>query len=636
VNVSSAPNSVYAFCAAFFEELVRSGVSHVCVSPGSRSTPLTITAARTEGLHAWSHLDERSAAFFALGLAKATRCPVALIATSGTAPANYLPAVIEAHYAGVPLLVLSADRPPELREWGAGQTIDQLGLYGSHVRFFAELPVPEAGGSALRYARALACRAVAEAQGRSPGPVHLNWPLREPLAPDEDEEARGVGWAGGDFLAESGREAETQLPFTRVEAGEAVPSIDEISRLVDLVRELPRGFIVCGPQDDVPGLPDAIARLARLAGWPVWAEPTSQMRAGSHVRDAPILACGDLLVRSPSFAAAHAPQIVLRFGNTPVSKAYRLWLEAAPPQHLVLVDAAGAWNEPSHLASRLLAVDPLALCEQLADSLDACGMSPRKSEWLQSFVRADEQVNDHLEGVLGAEPRLFEPRATRDLCELLPEGALLYVSNSMPVRDLDAFMATRQPGLRVMCNRGANGIDGMVSSALGAAAAELGPMVLLTGDLALLHDVGGLLAARRYPLTATIVVFNNDGGGIFDHLPVARHGPSVRFEEFFTTPHGLELARVAALYELEHVRVSSWQEYADALAKSLAGDGVTIIEVPIDRRENLEHFRELVSGVGSLLAGEGGDGGEGRSEGEGRGEGAAEAAAEAAAKGRGR
>jgi 2-succinyl-5-enolpyruvyl-6-hydroxy-3-cyclohexene-1-carboxylate synthase len=605
VSVSSAPNAVYAFCAAFFEELVRSGVSHVCVSPGSRSTPLTISAARTDGLRAWSHLDERSAGFFALGLAKASRSPVALIATSGTAPANYLPAVIEASYAGVPLIVLSADRPPELREWGAGQTIDQLRLYGSHVRFFAELPIPDAGGPALRYARALACRASAEAQGRSPGPVHLNWPLREPLAPDEDEEARGVGWAEGDTLAESGRGPDALIPITRADAGEALPSIEEISSLVDLVRDSPRGLIVCGPQDDEPGLPEAIARLARLAGWPVWAEPTSQLRAGSHVQEAPILACGDWLVRSHSFAAKHSPQVVLRFGNTPVSKAYRVWLEAAPPQHLVLVDAAGAWNEPSHLASRLLAVDPLAFCEQLADSLDACGMEPRSSDWLESFVSAEEQVDHHLGVVLGAEPRLFEPRATRDLGKLLPGGALLYVSNSMPVRDLDAFMATRERGLRVMCNRGANGIDGMVSSALGAAAAGLGPVVLLTGDLALLHDIGGLLAARRYPLSATFVVLNNDGGGIFDHLPVARHGQSVRFEEFFATPHGLDLARAAALYQLEHIRVSSWQEYADALAKSLAGDGVTIIEVPVDRRENLEHFRELVAGVDSLLVGEG-------------------------------
>lgn len=593
-SVGQAPNATYAFAMAFFEELARSGVEHVCVSPGSRSTPLAVAAGSTPGLSLWSHLDERSSAFFALGLAKTTRRTVALVCTSGTALANYAPAVIEAHHAGVPLLILSADRPPELRDWGAGQTIDQTKLFGAQVRFFAELPVPEAGSKMLRYARTLACRAVGESRGAHPGPVHLNWPLREPLEPVS---ANGTNdWAEGDRTAARGRA--DGRPYTAYESETKRVDTSKLDALAMTFSGVEAGVIACGVMDE-PGFASAVSKLAERLGWPLFAEPTSGLRSGPHIGDARVIAGSDLFLRDKTFATAHTPKVVLRFGATPVSKAFRLWLEAAPPDQLVLVSATRDWNEPSHLASEFIVADPLVFCEDLCEALRSIGAQRGTSPWLAKFNAAEEHTQRVLKAGLENDDRLLEPRATRVLCERLPEDSLLYVSNSMPVRDLDAFMPASEKSLRVLSNRGANGIDGMVSSTLGAAAAGQGHVCLLTGDLAFLYDIGGLLAAQRYNLRATIVVLNNDGGGIFSFLPIAAYGESVRFEELFTTPHGVDLSAVAPLYGLEHTRVSNWNDYQDAIDKSFVHPGVSIIEVPVDRDANLDHFRALVREVGS-------------------------------------
>ena len=601
-DVASAPNATYAFLRAFFEELQRSGVEHVCVSPGSRSTPLAVTAASVDGLLIWSQLDERAAAFFALGLAKASRAPVALVCTSGTALANYAPAVIEAHYSGVPLIVLSADRPPELREWGAGQTIDQPKLFGAQVRYFAELPIPTAGSRMLRYARAMACRAVGESVGASPGPVHLNWPLREPLEPSVDPTASD--WADGDAVAERGRANGQPYAHTVHEASRA--SVAVIEALATAFSHTERGVIACGMLDE-PEFADAVARLARRLGWPILAEPISNVRSGSHVESAPVLAGYDLFLRDVEFQANHQPEVVLRFGGTPTCKAFRLWLEATPPDRMVVVSGDGDWNEPSHLTSDFIVADPTAFCLELTAALERLGTDPRQggqrgqAKWTSSFLAAEARVQAVLDSELGANPTLFEPRATRTLSESLPEDSILYVSNSMPVRDLDAFMPTRQSRLRLLANRGANGIDGMVSSALGAAASGQGRVFLLTGDLAFLYDIGGLLAARRYPLKATIVVFNNDGGGIFSFLPIAQYGEAVRFDELFNTPHGVDLSAAASLYGLHHTCVANFDEYEAAINKSLSESGVSVIEVPIDGEANRDHFRALVTAVQESL-----------------------------------
>ncbi len=587
-------NPNFAFSTQLFEELVRCGVEHVVISPGSRSAPLATAAWRQPALRCWSQIDERSGAFFALGLAKATRAPVAVVCTSGTAAVNLHPAVVEAHHARVPLLMLTADRPPELRDWGAGQTIDQVRLYGSAVRWFAEVPVPELGDSGLlRSARALARRAVASARGRPAGPVHLNLPFREPLAPTRLKD--GAGSAGGE-LARSEPAAAADI---RVEPGEAAPSPELVASLLARLRSCERGVVVCGPLDAEPETAESIARLAAALGWPLLADAASQLRRGPHAEAAPLIATFDLFLRDPATARRLAPRGVLRFGDSPTSKALRLWLEEHLPESFVLVDPDGVWHDPGRLASEVLRVHPRALCDAL---LRRTGEeSPAPSPWLRAFLAAEQCTLERVERELGSHAELLEARAVRELDAALPEDALLYVSSSMPIRDVDSFLPPGASRLRILCNRGANGIDGVVSSAIGASAAGATPVVLLTGDLAFLHDAGGLLAAARHGLRATLVVLDNDGGGIFSFLPIAAHGAAVGFEDNFRTPHGLDLAAVASAYGARAVRIDSWEHFATAFKEALAGDRVQVLVIPVDRDRNVAQHREIEHAVATAL-----------------------------------
>ncbi len=585
---TASPAEVRAFAGAFFQELARSGVRDVCISPGSRSTPLAVAAHLEPGLRCRPILDERSAAFFALGLARQSGAPVALVCTSGTAAANYLPAVVEAHLARVPLLLLTADRPPELRAWGAGQTIDQLGLYGSYVRRFVELPVPTGGERALRYARSLACRSVADARGAPAGPVHLNWPLREPLDP-------GDPLAEPDLRAGEAARASSSAPWSTVVAPPPAPGREELEALLEISRTFERGLLVCGPLAPDSRCSAAIAELARLTGWPIFADPLSQLRRGPHAVGAPLLCHGDLLLRDPAIAAQWAPDVVVRIGDSPVSKALRLALEARPPRHLILVDPDRVWHDPSHLASRVLVVDPTSLCEAWAKGWTDAGWAPRQSDYLRDCVAADRRAGQALHAALADRPDLGEAAAVRELVDALAPDATLYVSNSMPIRLLDAFLPAAKRPLALLGQRGASGIDGLVSAAAGAAAADRGPVVLLTGDLALLHDVGGLRLAADLPRGLTIVVLDNDGGGIFSFLPVAEHAEAVDFERLFRTPHGLDLAQLAPLHAASFVRARGVSEYRRSLAGGLEDPGLRLVHVPLDRDGQVKHFRELAA-----------------------------------------
>ena len=582
-----------AVTSAFFEELVDAGVAHAVVSPGSRSAPLAVAALRAEarGLRLWPHAEERAAAFFALGLAKASGAPTALVCTSGTAAASYLPAIAEACLSNTPLVALTADRPPELRGWDAGQAIDQQHLYGAHVRWFAELPLPEPGEGAIRFARAVARRAVATALGRPAGPVHLNWPFREPLAPP-------AGAAAPAALASPvpGRAPAPGARSALRPVSAPPPDEVQVAFLAELVARCERGVVAAGPLEPDPALAQAVAAFAAAAGWPVLADPASQLRCGPHLRGgAPILASGDLLLRDAAFAAAHAPEAVLRLGAAPTSKALRLALEARPPEALVLVDPDARWSDPSQLTTQRFAVDPAALLTAVAARIAPRG----ETAWSRSFARAEAAAEAALAKALDAAPELGAARAVREIAALLPEGAALYASNSMPVRDLDAFLPRSGRRLRVLVNRGANGIDGLNSCALGAAAALDAPVVLLTGDLAFLHDLAGLAPAARFGAKVLFAVLDDDGGGIFSFLPIAAQGEAVGFERLFRTPHGLALERAGALFDLPAARVRSWPELRAAVKEWLAGSGPALVVLPIDRDANVAQFRELVAGAGA-------------------------------------
>jgi 2-succinyl-5-enolpyruvyl-6-hydroxy-3-cyclohexene-1-carboxylate synthase len=590
-------NPSTAFATTFVDELARCGLAEAVVAPGSRNAPLAMAlwehAERSAGgLRLHVRIDERSAAFLALGLAKVSRRPVAVVCTSGTAAAHFHAAVIEADEAAVPLLVLTADRPPELRDTGANQTIDQLKLYGNAVRWFCEAGVPEARPGMNAYWRSLACRAwatAAGAAGTAPGPVHLNLPLREPLVPgaggpgagDPGERDPGPGSAGGatgwpEPLA--GRPS--GAPWTVIGGTAALPAL-----------ELPwteRGVVICG---DGCADPAALLRLAEEAGWPVLAEPSSGARAGSCA-----LAAYPYLLDSAEFVAGHRPDLIVSSGRPGLSRGQLGYLKtAAPsgaaPRHVVVAQGPGRWADPARTATDVAAAVRLA------------GPAPSGTGWLASWLAADAAAAAAAAAVLDAGDALSEPRLARDLVAALPDGALLWAASSLPIRDLDHQMAPRA-GVTVLASRGASGIDGLISSASGAALAHQraggGPAVALLGDLAFLHDAPGLFAGPDEPRPdLLLVVANNDGGGIFSLLEQAAF--PAPFERVFGTPHGGSLAQVAAAAGLPAMTL----DRASGLADALLGAGIRVVEVR-NRRAAGTALRGRLRTAGTAAAGRAG------------------------------
>jgi 2-succinyl-5-enolpyruvyl-6-hydroxy-3-cyclohexene-1-carboxylate synthase len=582
----------YTLLRAFVDELVRCGVRAACTSPGSRSAPLVLTLAREPRLRCYSHVDERCAGFFALGLAKATGLPVAVSCTSGTAAAELLPAVIEAREARVPLLVLTADRPAELRENGAGQTIDQLKLFGDAAKWFFEVELHEAGEQQLRWMRTLACRACWKALEGRPGVVHLNFPLREPLVGELELPEDASGRADG-------------RPYVR-RAPRAPAAGAELAELRVLVSSCPRGVLVAGRHERESPLGAAAAAFAQAAGWPLLADPMSGARRGEAA-----IAHYDALLRDGDTCAELVPELVLRVGDLPVSKPLRTWLAglgADVPQ--LALDPEGAWQDPASILAESIALEPAAALAQLLEG-DGQALAGRDEDWLARWRGLDGAAAEAMLGVLGDE-RLSEPLVARELGVLLAERATLFVASSMPVRDVETFWPVRADPPRVLCNRGANGIDGTVSAAFGAAAADSeAPVVLLIGDVALAHDIGGLLAARRLRLGLTIVLLDNAGGGIFDFLAVSQAeiaraaDASVPGQDLYTThvatPTGLDFADAARLYGLSHERPRDLQAFRAALERSLADPSSSIIEVRGERGENVALHRRVWEAVAAAL-----------------------------------
>ncbi len=568
-------NRTYAPLQAFVDELARCGMSHAVTSPGSRNAPLVLILAGEARIQAVSVIDERSAGFVALGIAKTTGRPVAVTCTSGSAAANLMPAVVEAHEARLPLIVLTADRPPELRDTGAGQAIDQIKLYGSFAKWFVELGNHDPTREAAVHHRALACRAWQTALEGRPGVVHVNFPLREPLAPVPEQLDPDV-YAG---RPDGG-------PWVQVYEPAREPSAALVEGMAARSRGVARGAIVCGSSGGE--VADAVAALAAATGWAVLADPLSGLRTGPHDQSH-VIAHYDVLLRSTGWAEAHRPDLVMRIGDTPTSKPLRAWLEGTPQ---LLLDPHGAWHEPTRTAETIVQTAPGPLCAALAGALAGAGVTP-DHEWMAEWRRADALVPD----ALAASPEPFEPRAWAAVAEAAPEGSTVWVASSMPIRDLETFLPLSQTRLQFVSNRGANGIDGTVSSALGAALADPEARTfVITGELALLHDIGGLLAARRAAAQLTVVCANNDGGGIFDFLPLAAAADPEQYAEHILTPAGIELERVAAVAGMPYTLAASSADIAAAIA---AGPG--LIELRTDRATNVRLHRELFARVAGQL-----------------------------------
>jgi 2-succinyl-5-enolpyruvyl-6-hydroxy-3-cyclohexene-1-carboxylate synthase len=565
----SDPRDTYRLLRAFVDELHRCGVAGACTSPGSRSTPLVLTLARDGRIPVTSHVDERAAAFFAVGLAQATGRPAVLACTSGTAAANYAPAVIEAAEAGVSLIVLTADRPPELRDVGAGQTIDQIKLYGSSVKWFFEVGTHEATPARLRWIRQLACRAHDAAVAGRPGPVHLNVPLREPLVLDAP-----LDGAPGD----GGRPDGAPWTARAVAPQDPAPVLDWLR-----ARAGGHGVLVAGRGADGP----AAARLAERLAWPLLADPLSGARTGGAA-----VAHYDALLRDAAWADAVAPTAILRIGDLPTSKPLRQWLARLDPAtttQAALVDG-GDWHDPDAALAAVFALDPAAL-----GAIDE--VFPTDPAWLGRWRDADARAAAAFAATLGDDD-LSEPRIARELAAAVPAGATVVVAASMPIRDVETFWPVLDAPPRALANRGANGIDGTISTAYGVASADPdAPTFLLLGDVALAHDVGGLLAGRRLGVPLTIVVVDNAGGGIFDFLPVATQG--AEYEEHVLTPTGLDVAKVAALYDARYLAIGDLAGLREAL--DTRPEGTTIVHLRTERAANVALHRSLWAAVSQAL-----------------------------------
>jgi 2-succinyl-5-enolpyruvyl-6-hydroxy-3-cyclohexene-1-carboxylate synthase len=576
---------------AMVEELVRGGVREVVVCPGSRSAPMALALRAARDVRCWVHLDERAGAFFALGAAKAARRPVAVLATSGTAVVNFAPAVTEARYGRVPLILLTADRPPELQGIGAPQTIDQVELFGRHAKWYAQLPVPDDSAEVEAEARTVVRHALEVALAAPAGPVQLDLPFREPLLPDGELTTTPldpVDPAVGRI---------TTAPWSASAAVNMLPSVsgEDVAWVIPAVRASARPLLVCGPLDR-PGFAPAVARLAKALRAPIVADALSNLRLGSHDRSA-VVVRHDVLLAQPRFRDANRPDLVVRFGATPTSKALNEMLdELAAPQWLI--DDGGGWNRPTGPTITHITADPVALAEAMADL--ARGESSADPAWLAGWRAGDAAASDVIDTWRAGLDEPFEGGVAPALVAALSD-AVVVIGNSMPVRDLEAFLPASSASVRILGNRGANGIDGLLSTAFGVAAVEDVPVVAVVGDLSLLHDVTALLAARRLDISATIVVVNNDGGGIFSFLPQATAdlpgvGLPEHFEELFGTPLGIELGPLVRALGAAHQVVDHTTLVAE-LRVATGRPGVDVLELRTERGRNLELHRAALAAV---------------------------------------
>ncbi|GGM37018.1 2-succinyl-5-enolpyruvyl-6-hydroxy-3-cyclohexene-1-carboxylate synthase [Paraliobacillus quinghaiensis] len=572
--------SLTRYVANFVDELYQSGLRDVVISPGSRSTPLAMTFATYPHITHWINMDERSAAFFALGIAKQTQRPVALVCTSGTAAANYYPAVIEAYYSRVPLLILTADRPHELRDVGAPQAINQTKLYGDYVKWFHDMGLPEPIEGQVTYVRGKAARAFHIANTANRGVVQLNFPFREPLVPDFSMVDL---WGLNQDIA--------HLDMTE---GKKQLTDKQLTVLHDRIKQHENGVIVCGLMEDQRAQ-EAITALAKFWGIPLFADPLSQLRSGSHDKTQ-VIESYDAILKHQETRDRLRPDFIIRFGAMPVSKPYTLWLKENPNTDHYIVEEVEGYREPIGHQSTIIHGEPKLLCEALLHK-----ESPRFNQsWLKSWQEYNEIAVDILAKKMSE--TLTEGHVVNAIAKVIPDNSVFYVGNSMAIRDVDTFWFHTDKQIRILANRGANGIDGVTSSALGTATSGK-RVTLLIGDLSFFHDQNGLLLTKHYTMDITIVLLNNNGGGIFSFLPQAKQEVP-HFEALFGTPMNLDFLHIANLYQASYYNPSDWDALQSALTDSYQIPGLSLIEVKTNRAENATWHEDKWKEIAEQLKGE--------------------------------
>lgn len=562
------------FCATLVDEWIRAGVRVAVIAPGSRSTPMALALTARDEIDVQVHHDERAAAFIALGVGRASGMPAVVLTTSGTAAVELHPAIVEAHQSAVPMLVVTADRPPELRGVGAPQTVEQTGLYGSSVRWFAE-PGPPVHATVSTW-RSLGSRSVIETidHPAGPGPVHLNLGFREPLVGEPADPPPGR--PGG-------------RPWHRA-GGHRVALDRRGSALLVEHLDAPRGVIIAGAGC---GDASAILSLADATGWPVLADA----RSGCRLEHPAVVCHADAILREPATAERLRPDVILRLGEPPVSKVLDTWATASAAEQIV-VTADARWFDPNRTATAVLRVDPNAVTHALAQLL----RHPHTVEWAGRWATAEADAAAAIDRVLDETDEITEPTVARELCQRLGIDDTLVVSSSMPIRDVEWFGGLTDA--RIRSNRGANGIDGVLSTAIGTAIAdrgEPGRTAVLLGDIAFLHDSNALLGLGRRHIDLLVVVVDNDGGGIFSFLPQADQLDTDRFEQLFGTPHGVDLASLCAAHDIPFATVDDPGGLRAALDAALQVGGVEILQVRTDRTDNVEIHRQLDEAVRKSL-----------------------------------
>ena len=582
-----APNVTYLWAQLLIEELVRQGVQTFFVAPGSRSTPLTVSAARHPAADVVLHVDERGTAFAALGVGRATRPPAAWITTSGTAVANGLPAVVEASMDGVPLLLLTADRPPELRDTGANQAIDQVKLFGDYPRWHVDLP-PPTDDIDPAYVLTTVDQAVHRAVRPPAGPVHLNCGFRKPLEPTEAPASPSIPTAVADW-------AEEETPFTQYPTPAPQPPAPAVDALATALNDGRKGLVVAG-RLDTNAEATAVRRLAVRLGWPLVPDLTSRLRL-TTAGPAACVPYADLLLTSSAFREAHRPDAVLRVGGRFVSKRLRLFLRGCAPEVHAVVRPDPGRLDPDHRATHHVEAGIEAFVEQF---LAHTGAMAEPSSWRTDWVKASDQAAAAVRAHAATSEALTEPLLATVLTEELPEAHALVAASSMPVRDLNRHAAPTAEGGAAYANRGASGIDGTVATAAGVAEGRGAPVTLLVGDLALWHDLNSLALLADRPVVAVVV--NNDGGGIFHFLPIRGHDDV--FEPYFTTPQGRSFESAAATFGLAYDQPTTPAAFRTAYREACSRPGSTLIEVRTDREANRQVHEQLEQAVAAAVAGD--------------------------------
>ena len=575
----------------FVKELSLRGVKYASISPGSRNTPLTIAFAKNKKIKTFIHIDERSSGYFALGLAKASGTPVAVVCTSGTATAELYPAIIEAYQQRVPLIVCTADRPPELLDMGANQTINQQNIYKNHIRYFADAGLPSPTVKKFQHLRKTAGKAVFESTIKSKGPVHLNFPFRKPFEPKTFTDE-----IDSKILSSVNKKLKSDKDNFYL-SDKDISKLSWFKTITRQIKKSKKGLIIVGPENYNPKFLKNCQSLSQKLGYPVLADGTSQLRFGRQPKDN-IITGYDAFLRSNNFVKNHKPDIILQFGRTITSKGLDTYLEKCNAPRF-MINEYGDWFDPSDRSIGSYACKPYLFCEKMLEQIKLNGQHIKNNGWLNSFKKAEAVSLTLKNKIVDNSGFPNEGRIINEIIQTVPDNCQIMLSNSMPVRDFDYFASNTNKKIVIFNNRGASGIDGITSTALGIAAAGNKPTILITGDLAFYYDLNGLLSARNYKIPLVIILINNNGGGIFEILPISNYKEI--FNKYFVVPHNLDFSPFVKAYGGKYKRVKNWKDFNKSLETAFRSKNLNVIEIKTNAPNSLSTRKKFWNAVGNKL-----------------------------------